>query len=161
MLAVILAAGRGTRMGDLTARTPKPLLRLRGRPIIEHILLGLRAAGTQEAIIVIGYRGEQIEAHLGDGARLGLRLGYRQQATAEGTARALLLAADAARGQPFMLSWGDIVVDPGNYAAALGAFLSAPTDVMLMLNEVDDPWRGAAVYVDAEWRVTRLVEKPA
>jgi NDP-sugar pyrophosphorylase family protein len=70
MLAVILAAGRGTRMGALTEHTPKPLLPLQGRPIIEHILIGLRAAGIDEAIVVTGYRGAQIEAHLGE-RRLG------------------------------------------------------------------------------------------
>ena len=65
MIAIVLAAGRGTRMGRLTAATPKPLLRLGGRPIIEHILTGLRGAGIDTGIVVTGYCGEQIEAYLG------------------------------------------------------------------------------------------------
>jgi dTDP-glucose pyrophosphorylase len=160
MRAVILAAGRGTRMGALTATTPKPLLRLNGRPIIEYILGGLHAAGVGDAIVVSGYRGEQIEAHLGDGRRLGMRLSYRRQATPEGTARALLLARDAAATGPFVLSWGDIVIEPHNYISLVTAFDRQPCDALLMVNEIDDPWRGAAVYVDAGWRVTQLVEKP-
>jgi dTDP-glucose pyrophosphorylase len=159
MMAVILAAGRGTRMGALTAHTPKPLLRLRGRPIIEHILAGLRTAGIDAAIIVTGYRGEQIEAHLGDGNRFGLRLTYLRQDRPEGTAKALLLA-DTAAHEPFVLSWSDVVVAPSNYAVLIADFVRRPCDALLMVNEMDDPWRGAAVYVDDEWQVTELIEKP-
>ena len=147
-------------MGALTASTPKPLLRLRGRPIIEHILIGLRAAGVYNAVIVTGYCGDQIASHLGDGTQLGLRLSYRQQVRAEGTARALLLARDALGNDPFIVTWGDVVVETTDYAALRAEFQRAPCDVLLTLNEVEDPWRGAAVYVDDRWRVTGLVEKP-
>jgi dTDP-glucose pyrophosphorylase len=151
-------------MGSLTATTPKPLLALRGRPIIEHILLGLRAAGVHDMVIVTGYRGEQIEAYLGDGARLGVHLSYRRQALAgdapRGTAHALLQARDALGAQPFVLTWGDVVIGAADYAALLADFNRLPCDVLLTLNAVDDPWRGAAVYVDDQWRVTQLIEKP-
>ena len=160
LIAVILAAGRGTRMGALTATTPKPLLPLCGRPIIEHILLGLRTAEVRDAVIVTGYRAEQIEAHLGDGAALGMRLSYRRQARPEGTARALQLARAAVGERPFVLTWGDVVIDAAEYRAVLDEFERAPCDVLLTLNQVDDPWRGAAVYVDERWRVTQLIEKP-
>ena len=160
MRAVILAAGRGTRMGTLTASTPKPLLQLRGRPIIEHILLGLHAAGARDAVVVSGYLGEQLERCLGDGTRLNIRLTYRRQTQPDGTARALLLARDALRDEPFLLSWGDIVVAARTYADLVAAFAACPCDALLTVNAVDDPWRGAAVYVDDTRRVTRLVEKP-
>lgn len=160
MLAIVVAAGRGTRMGALTAATPKPLLLLRGRPIIEHILTGMRAAGVCEFVLVTGYRGEQIEARLGDGGRWGARLSYRRQDSARGTAHALLLARDLVGEAPFLLSWGDVVVAPEEYGALLHAFAAAPCDALLAVNAAGDPWRGAAVYVDADWRVTRLVEKP-
>ncbi len=148
-------------MGSLTATLPKPLLLLRGRPIIEHILLGLRQANVREVVIVTGYRGEQIEAQLGDGERLDLRVTYRRQVRAEGTARSALLAADASPAAPFLLSWGDIVVEPEQYAMVLDAYRQAPCDALLTVNSVADPWRGAAVYVDQDWRVTSLIEKPA
>jgi dTDP-glucose pyrophosphorylase len=147
-------------MGDLTATTPKPLLRLRGRPIIEHILLGVGAAGIRDVVIVTGYLGEHIRAHLGDGGRFGCRLSYRRQAVADGTARALQLARDALDERPFVLSWGDVVIDPADYRALLPEFQRQPCDVLLTVNAVEDPWRGAAVYVDANWRVTQLIEKP-
>jgi len=147
-------------MGTLTATTPKPLLRLHGRPIIEHIITGLQRAGIPELVIVTGYRGEQIEAHLGDGSRLGVRIAYRRQLQAAGTAHALLLARDAVGTAPFVLSWGDIVVEPATYASLLAEFARIRCDALLAVNEIDDPWRGAAVYVDGSGRVTRLVEKP-
>jgi len=160
VIAVILAAGRGTRMGALTANTPKPLLPVSGRPMIEHILRGLHAAGIRAATVITGYLGAQIEAALGDGQRLGLQLSYLRQHAADGTARALLLARQAVGDAPFVVSWGDIVVSPANYAALVDNFSRTPCDALLMVNSIDDPWQGAAVYVDEAGRVTRLIEKP-
>src|SRR5512141_1016056 len=102
-------------MGSLTANIPKPLLSLRGRPIIEHILAGLQSAGIGEMVIVTGYRAEQIEHHLGSGERLGMALTYRRQIEPQGTARAVLLARGLVGREPFLLSLGDIVVEPEQY----------------------------------------------
>jgi NDP-sugar pyrophosphorylase family protein len=158
--AVILAAGRGSRMGPLTSRTPKPLLPVGDRPLIEWIVGGIAAAGIEHAVVVIGYLGEQIARALGDGSRFGLRIEYRVQEETDGTARALLAAEAEASRAPFLLTWGDILVEPRLYADMADSFRRAPCDALLAVNATDDPWRGAAVYVDAEWRVTRLEEKP-
>jgi dTDP-glucose pyrophosphorylase len=158
--AVVLAAGRGTRMGSLTAATPKPLLAVAGRALIEHVLSGLALAGVQRAIVVTGYRGEQIEAALGDGRRLGLDIAYRRQAHPDGTARAVLLAEPLVGSAPFVLSWGDILVPPSFYSELVANFAARPCDALLAVNEVEDPWQGAAVYLDPSGRVTRLEEKP-
>ncbi|MDX2167148.1 MAG: sugar phosphate nucleotidyltransferase [Deltaproteobacteria bacterium] len=158
--AVVLAAGRGSRMGALTATTPKPLLAVAGRPLIAHVLGGLAAAGVRRAVVVTGYLGAQLEAALGDGSALGLALTYRRQQQADGTARALLLAADALDDAPFVVCWGDILVPAGFYGEFVARFAARPCDAQLAVNAVDDPWRGAAVYVDADGRVTRLEEKP-
>lgn len=158
--AVVLAAGRGTRMGALTAATPKPLLAVAGQPIIARVLRGLARGGVRQAVVVTGYLGEQIEAALGDGHALGLSLTYRRQERPDGTARALLLAADLIAGAPFAVSWGDILVPTAFYGELLAAWAERPCDAQLAVNAVDDPWRGAAVYVDADWRVERIEEKP-
>lgn len=147
-------------MGALTAATPKPLLPLAGTPIIAHIIAGMAAAGVREIAVVTGYLGEQIEAALGDGAGLGVSLEYRRQGRPDGTARALLLARDVLAGAPFMLSWGDIVVEPPTYAALLARFDAGGCDAVIAVNETDDPWRGGAVYVGGGGRVERIVEKP-
>ncbi len=159
-MAVVLAAGRGTRMGALTDDTPKPLLRLQGHPILEHILLGLRDAGITEVILIVGYRGDQIEARFGSGSSLGLKLRYERQIQQDGTARALLLSETAMGGRPFVLSWGDILIEPHEYIDLIETFHRTKPDALLSLNPVDDPWRGAAVYVDEQFHVTQLIEKP-
>ena len=158
--AVVLAAGRGTRMGALTASTPKPLLAVAGQPIIAHILSGFAAAGVRRAVVVTGYLGAAIERAVGSGAELGLEIAYCRQERADGTARALLLAAPLLGTDPFALSWGDILVRRAFYAEFIDAFARRPCDAQLAINAVDDPCRGAAVYVDADWRVSRLEEKP-
>jgi NDP-sugar pyrophosphorylase family protein len=147
-------------MGALTAATPKPLLNVSGRPLIEHILCGFAAAGIRRAVIVTGYLGAAIEHALGTGAGLGVQLEYRRQEHADGTARALLLAQPAIGSEPCLVSWGDILVPQRFYREFIDAFARTPCDAQLAVNDVDDPWRGAAVYVDDDWRVQRVEEKP-
>lgn len=158
--AVVLAAGRGSRMGALTADTPKPLLAVGGRPLIAHALAGLAAAGVRRVIVVTGYLGDRLEAALGRGDAFGLRLEYCRQARPDGTARALLCAAPQLGAQPFLVCWSDILVPAALYGELAATFAARPGAALLAVNAVADPWRGAAVYVRDDWRVTRLVEKP-
>ncbi len=108
---MILAAGRGERMRPLTDHTPKPLLPVGGRPLIEHWLLRLRAAGYRDLVINLHHLGGQIAARLGDGARFGLRIRYSREAvlldTAGGIRHALPLLGDA----PFLVVNGDVWCD--------------------------------------------------
>lgn len=76
---MILAAGRGERMGALTTNEPKPLLKVRGTALIEHTINRLRSAGIKECVINLAYRGEQIRAALGDGKSLGVSIAYSQE----------------------------------------------------------------------------------
>lgn len=157
--AVLLAAGRGTRLGALTAETPKPLLDVGGRPVIVRILEGLVAAGIREAVVVTGHLADALRRGIEAADLRGVRLEFRRQETLDGTARALALARDFVGDDTFFFGWGDIVVRPENYATVLRA---AVRDVaaVIAVNEVDDPAGGAAVYVDDALRVQRIVEKP-
>ena len=74
MKAVILAAGKGTRMRELTQEVPKPMLCIQGRPILDHILDGIKAAGIRDVFIVTGWKAETIEEYFGDGSSRGLRI---------------------------------------------------------------------------------------
>lgn len=156
--AVLLAAGRGTRLGAITAHYPKALLEVGGRPIIARIIDGLVRAGIADLAIVTGHEAALLEAEVGTGVQAGLDIAYFRQDRLEGTARALALARGFAGEDPFFFGWGDILVAPANYARVLKAARFA--DAVLAVNEVDDPAAGAAVYVDAEMLVTRIVEKP-
>src|SRR5258708_22952331 len=104
--AVILAAGRGTRMQGLTADLPKPMLPLGGRPILEHLLERLIEARYSEALIVTGYRAESIEDYFRD-FRLPLR--FVRQVEINGTATAALLARDFVGSDDFLLTFCDIL----------------------------------------------------
>ena len=156
--AVLLAAGRGARLGALTEHTPKPLIEVAGRPIIVHIVDGLLAAGVTDFAIVTGYLGKKLQAGLGNGAQSGVAIRYFQQETLDGTARALSLARDFCGEDAFFFGWGDILVRPENYREVIRRARFA--DAAIAVNEVDDPWAGGAVYVDTAMRVTKLLEKP-
>ena len=71
--AVILAAGRGTRMRELTAELPKPMIEVRGKPVLQHIIEGLRDAGIRDCLIVVGYRADAVQDFFGDGSALQRR----------------------------------------------------------------------------------------
>lgn len=156
--AVLLAAGRGTRLGDLTRDTPKPLLEVGGKSIIFRILEGLAEAAVRDVTVVTGHLAEQIESALGDGSRWGVSLRCARQDRLEGTARAAALARPFLRDGPFFVGWGDIVVEEANYARVIEG--AEQTGAAIAVNEVEDPWSGAAVYVDNTMRVLRIVEKP-
>ena len=108
MKAMILAAGKGERMRPLTLHTPKPLLPVAGKPLIEYHLERLAALGVREVVINHAWLGEQIEQHLGDGARFGLAIAYSPEGepleTGGGIFRALPLLGEA----PFLLLNGDV-----------------------------------------------------
>lgn len=106
---MILAAGRGERMGTLTAAQPKPLLAIGGRPLIEHHVVRLAASGIDEIVVNLSYRGSQIRALLGDGGRYGVPISYSEEGeppleTAGGIVRALPLLGR----EPFVLVNSDV-----------------------------------------------------
>jgi MurNAc alpha-1-phosphate uridylyltransferase len=112
MRAIILAAGRGERLRPLTDTTPKPLLDVAGRPLIEHHLERLSGAGFREVVINLAHHGEQIRDTLGDGTSWGLNIHYSQEPpgaldTGGGIQNALHLLGES----PFAVVNGDIFCD--------------------------------------------------
>lgn len=160
MKAVILAAGRGTRLGDLTKEIPKPMVRIGDRSCLEWILTGIRDAGVEEFVIVTGYLGEVIEDAFADGRKFGVKITYVNQEKQLGTGHALNITRDAVAGDPIIMSFGDILIPPENYSNMLGSFSSRDSDALLALKWVEDPYRGAAVYTDESYRVAQIIEKP-
>ena len=109
---MILAAGRGERLRPLTDHSPKPLLPVRGRALVEHLLHGLVAAGVREFVVNLGWQGARMREYLGSGSRWGARIEYSEEGwpaleTGGGVFRALPLLGAA----PFLLVNGDIYTD--------------------------------------------------
>jgi NDP-sugar pyrophosphorylase family protein len=112
--AVILAGGQGVRLRPLTYAVPKPLLPVGDKPILEEIILRLKASGFREFIIAVGYRAELIESHFRDGAQLGVRIGYVRESHPLGTAGPLSLVRaefDLPPEEPLLAMNGDILTD--------------------------------------------------
>jgi MurNAc alpha-1-phosphate uridylyltransferase len=109
MRGMILAAGRGERMGALTEATPKPLLKIGHHYLIEYAIAQCQRAGITELVINLAYHGDQIKAALGDGSRYGVDIAYSQEAerleTGGGIVNALSLLGD----QPFVVLSSDVV----------------------------------------------------
>jgi len=112
--AVVLAAGDGGRLGELTSSTPKPLVAIDGRPLIDFTLEGLATAGVRDAAIVTGYRADQLVAGLGEAPREGIRLHYIHNDRFDGGASLSLRAArEFAGDDPFILVMADHLLSGG------------------------------------------------
>ena len=156
--AVILAAGRGTRMRELTAELPKPMIEVRGKPVLQHIIEGLRDAGIRGCLIVVGYRADAVQDFFGDGSRYNVAIQYAMQTVQDGTGRVVDLARDFAGNGPFILAYGDILVDPANY----NRVVDLPNDVeaILTVTRGEDVSKGGAAFVNDEMELVDLREKP-
>ena len=161
MKAVILAAGKGTRMRDLTNELPKPMLEVQGKPILEHILEGLIAADIQEIFIVTGFRADVIEQYFGDGKRWGVPIAYGRQVVQDGTGKAPELAKEFIGADDFLLTYGDILVRPETYQQMLRRFREERFSGLVTVTASQDVTKGGLNFFDGTFCLTRLVEKPS
>ena len=153
--AVILAAGRGTRMKEITDELPKPMVKVKGMPILESIVRGLVFNGITDFLIVVGWRKEVITDYFGDGSDFGCRVEYVEQVVQDGTGRVLELARDFSGDDPFILSYGDILVPAESYAPLVN-FTNVEGKLTVKIDE--DVRKGGAVFT-VDGMVTDLIEK--
>lgn len=149
--AMILAAGRGERMRPLTDSTPKPLLRVAGKPLIEYHVEALARAGMQRLVVNHAHLGEQIVAFLGDGSAWGVSIAYSAEPagaleTGGGIQHALPLLGDA----PFWVVNGDVWSDYPFLTKAM------PAGALAHLVMVDNPEHhsGGDFRLDASGRLS-------
>jgi UDP-N-acetylglucosamine diphosphorylase / glucose-1-phosphate thymidylyltransferase / UDP-N-acetylgalactosamine diphosphorylase / glucosamine-1-phosphate N-acetyltransferase / galactosamine-1-phosphate N-acetyltransferase len=156
--AVLLAAGRGTRMRELTVDLPKPMIEVRGKSVLQQIVEGLRDAGVRKFLIIVGYRADAVQNFFGDGSRYKIDIQYATQVVQDGTGRVVDLARNFAGDSPFVLSYGDILVDPANYKR----LLDLPDDVeaIISVKRGEDVSKGGAVFVNDQMELVDLREKP-
>jgi MurNAc alpha-1-phosphate uridylyltransferase len=111
MKVMLLAAGKGTRMLPLTAQTPKPLLQVGGRSLIEHQILKLQMAGFTDLVINHAWLGQQLEQVLGDGSRYGVQIKWSREDEPLETAGGIIHALPLLGSEPFMVVNADIWTD--------------------------------------------------
>jgi len=111
MKAMILAAGRGKRMMPLTAHTPKPLLKVAGKPLLQYHIERLKKAGFDQIVINHCHLGQQIEEYFGDGRRFGVSIQWSPESKALETAGGMRQALDLLDNQPYLAINGDIWTD--------------------------------------------------
>ena len=111
MKAMILAAGRGERLRPLTDETPKPLVNVAGKPLIEYHLENLSRAGFKEIIINTAWLAEKIHRQLGDGTKYGVSIQYSDEGEALETAGGIINALPLLGNEPFLVVNGDIWCD--------------------------------------------------
>ena len=138
MRAMILAAGRGERMRPLTDTTPKPLLKVHGKALIEWIIEDLAAAGVRDLVINHSHLGAAIEACLGSGERYGARIAYSHEPQALETAGGIANALDLLGTEPFLAVNGDIYT-AYRYAPLIERFRACDARVQAHLVLVDNP----------------------
>ena len=161
MKAVILAAGKGTRMKDLTAEIPKPMLKVQGKPILEHIIDGLLSVGVREFCIITGWHAEVVESYFGDGSKWGAKISYARQVVQDGTGKAPELAKTFVGSETFLLTYGDILVKPQTYADMLKRFNSGKFSGLVTVTGSEDVTKGGLFFFDDAFCLNHLVEKPS
>jgi UDP-N-acetylglucosamine diphosphorylase / glucose-1-phosphate thymidylyltransferase / UDP-N-acetylgalactosamine diphosphorylase / glucosamine-1-phosphate N-acetyltransferase / galactosamine-1-phosphate N-acetyltransferase len=156
--AVILAAGRGTRMRELTNELPKPMIEVRGKPVLQHIVVGLCEAGIRDFLIIVGYHADAVQNFFGDGSRYNIEIQYATQVVQDGTGRVVGLARNFAGDSPFVLNYGDILIDPANYKQLLD--LPDGVEAIITVKRGEDVSKGGAVFLNEQMELVDLREKP-
>lgn len=160
MKAVLLAAGEGVRLLPITATRPKHLIRLGGKPILEHCLDALKACGVTEAAVVTHYMGDAIRAYFGDGSRIGFKLDYVEQKAVLGTGNAVSVAEPLVDGD-FLVVYGDLLFSSGALRRVLELFERGKPAAVMAVVPVDKPESYGIVEVGEDRSVKRVVEKPS
>lgn len=112
MKAMVLCAGLGTRMGELTQDVPKPMLPVAGHPLLAYVLGHLKQQSITHLVLNLHFRPEVIRGHFGDGARWGLELAYSDEPALLGTAGGVKQVESAFRNEPeFLVHYGDVLTD--------------------------------------------------
>jgi mannose-1-phosphate guanylyltransferase len=159
--AVVLVGGQGTRLRPLTYTTPKQMLPVAGRPMIERVLAQMSEHGIDEAVLSLGYRPDAFMAAYPDESCGGVHLVYAVEPEPLDTAGAVAFAArQGGIDEQFVVVNGDVLT--GMDLSALIAFhRDRGATATISLTTVDDPSRYGVVATDDRGRVVAFVEKPA
>jgi dTDP-glucose pyrophosphorylase len=155
---VLMVGGRGERLGELTRDTPKPMLDVGGRPLLEHIIRSFIEQGFNRFWLAVNYRAEVIEGYFGDGAELGCRIDYVRETKRMGTAGALSLLPPSAADLPFIVANGDLLtrIDMG---AVVDHHTGVGADATMAVREYEVQVPYGVVHAEGD-RMRAIEEKP-
>jgi NDP-sugar pyrophosphorylase family protein len=155
--AVMLAGGRGTRLGELARHIPKPVLEVGGQPFLGHVLWNLARHGVTDVVLAVGHLQQQVKTHIGDGSQFGVTVRYVTETQALGTAGGLRNCADWLDERFFLIN-GDSLFDINYLDLALTLELDDKALCALALRSVADAYRYGTVELHGP-RITRFSEK--
>ncbi len=158
MKAVILMAGKGTRLQPLTFTRPKHLVPVGGKPIIDHVVFALREAGITEIVFVVNYMADQIKRYLRDGTFYGMKFEYATQKQLRGTADAASVVEPFVK-EPFLLTYADWLVTSNAIARVLKTHEKENPKVTMGVVPVENPEHYGIVELENS-DVKSIVEKP-
>jgi NDP-sugar pyrophosphorylase family protein len=160
MKAMVLAAGQGTRLRPLTDTTPKALVPVAGRPMIEYSLLLLRYYGIRDIIVNLHHLGDQIEAALGNGEKLGLRISYSREQELLDTGGGILKAKSFLSDGTFIVINTDILIDL-RLADVIAFHQSRKAVATLVLRADPQADRYGSIDIDATGQIVRFLDAHA
>lgn len=160
MKAVVLAAGEGVRLQPVTLTRPKHLIKVGGKPILEHCLRALKTCGIDEIVLVVHYMADAIRDYFGDGQSLGLKVEYVEQKEVLGTGNAVSVVEPFV-GDDFLLVYGDLLFTVEAVKKVVSLYEKEKPVVTMAVVPVDNPEGYGIVEVDDEGNVKRIVEKPS
>ena len=162
MKAVILAAGEGKRLRPITSTRPKPLIPIAGKPLLEYTILGLKAAGIDEILLIVGYKEQLIKDYFGNGIdKFDIKIDYITQEEYLGTAHATGYAKDFVNNETFLMMYGDIIVDPIVFKEVVEKFNDTKPKGIISLIEVNNPQEYGIITLDSNGYVRKITEKPS
>lgn len=158
MRAIVLSAGFGTRLGDLTHDLPKPLLPVAGKPLVAHVMANLARANVTEVAVNLHFKPELVRATLGDGSELGVQITYSEETELLGTAGTLASLRAFLDGGTFIAHYGDVLTDE-DFAAMLAFHQAHHALVTVLVHE--RPGSNSVIVLDDAGRISEFAERPA
>jgi mannose-1-phosphate guanylyltransferase/phosphomannomutase len=156
--AVIMAGGEGTRLRPLTSNTPKPMMPLVNKPMMEHIVSLLAQHGFDDIVVTVAFLANQIRDYFGDGSDFGVRMRYATEESPLGTAGSVRNAADEL-DDTFLVISGDVLTDI-DLSELVKAHQNADAAVSIALKHVENPLEFGIVITQPDGAIERFLEKP-
>lgn len=158
MKAMVLAAGKGTRLLPFTADRPKPMMPVAGRPLLDHIIGQIRSAGIADIFINLHHQPEIIRSHFGDGRRFGVRITYSLEPDLLGTAGAVKKLASHFT-ETFLVYYGDNYVEM-DIPHFIQTHRDSKADATIAIFPCANPHLSGIVQIDDRRNIVKFVEKP-